>query len=56
MLQQILKLKGTQELSKSKQQYINGGVQGACNGYCVPKKFYTATCINGWCHYTPIGL
>lgn len=42
-------------LNKMEQQSINGGVQGPCTNYCVPKFLYDVECIAGWCHYTPVG-
>jgi hypothetical protein len=47
MLKNILKLEGTQKLTKNEQKSINGGITEACANawatmYCIPKT--TATC------------
>lgn len=39
------------KLSREHLKKVNGGVQGYCNGYCVPKPMYTVSCVNNWCVY-----
>ncbi|MFC3160103.1 bacteriocin-like protein [Chryseobacterium arachidis] len=48
-------MKNLKALSRKQQKAISGGVQGPCTNYCVPKPLYTATCVRGWCVYTPVG-
>ncbi|PJJ64639.1 hypothetical protein CLV73_3004 [Chryseobacterium geocarposphaerae] len=51
----IINMKNLKALSRKQQKAISGGVQGPCTNYCVPKPLYTATCVKGWCVYSPVG-
>lgn len=43
------------KLKRTSLKAIQGGEQGSCTGYCVPKINYSVECVNGWCVYKYVG-
>lgn len=47
-------MKNLKKLTKVSLKTINGGVQGYCKRYCVPKSLHSVECIDNWCVYTAV--
>jgi hypothetical protein len=58
MLKNILKLKGTQKLTKNEQKNINGGYVRDLSNVCGPYKFSStqSQCLTMYAGYSPIWL